>query len=367
MLRRPGDRDRAAADAVSRSAQQVWAPPVTDPTLAPTTDPTSARTSDPTTDHPRAPGAGQPTPRRSDVAQEPAPGRAPVLTTLRTHPVLTTASVLGTVALAVLVAWVQPVTHTAEARLAVAGGDLAAQAVPGYALASQELAANYARYVNNSDDQGSLEEEIGADAGSISSVTASPVPESNVVRIVVDAADPATATAAARRLAETLIARVAAASTEEEAATVLEEFTAISTAVAEAEQDAARAQAEVGAAAAGAPGDVEALRAAAARAAADLSVLRVQQEALGQRYRTLVDTISSVDLTVVEPAEITGDDRAARAQRYALAGVLAGLLAAYALAGRRRRRRAAAGFDALLAAPAPRDDPRLAGVGPARR
>ncbi len=292
-----------------------------------------------------------------------------VLAPLRERPGLTAATVLATAGLALAAAFAQPVTYTAEARLAVAGGDLAAQAVPGYALASQELAANYARYVNNSDDQGALEEAVELPAGSVASVAASPVPESNVVRIEVDAVDAASATAAAAYVADTLIERVEAASTEEEAASVLAEFTTISTEVAQAEQAAGSAQAAVDAGLQAAAPDLEARRAAAADAAARLSVLRVQQEALAQRYRTLVDTISSVNLTVVEPAAVTGNDRASRAQRYALAGVAAGLLLALALTRRAQRRAAAAdaGDGPLLPEPARVADRELVAAVPARR
>ena len=64
----------------------------------------------------------------------------------------------------------RPVDYTAEARLAVGGQTVAAQAVPGFALASQQLAADFARYVTPDQDQTVLSQGLGARTAQVVSV-----------------------------------------------------------------------------------------------------------------------------------------------------------------------------------------------------
>lgn len=287
-----------------------------------------------------------PAPRAADaVAEEPEPTTAlqeRVRVALGRHRRASAATVAAGAALGAVVALAQPTTYTAEARLAVAGSDLAAQAVPGFALASQELAGNYARYVNNAQAQDALEEEIGADAGSVRDVSASPIAESNVVRIDVEADDAETAVAAADRVSQALVEAVnegAEAADGPEA--TLQSYTDLSSQVAQAQQDVAAAQAAQGRATAAEDAD------AVARSTADLvaatsrlSILQVQQEALGDRYRSLVSRAdSSTDLSTVMAAAVTGSDRTARVQRLGLLGLVAGAAAALGLSAWRDRRR----------------------------
>ena len=279
------------------------------------------------------------------MAPRPTPTQA-----LSRHPVLAVAAVALTAAAAVGAASALPVDHTAEARLVVAGTSLSAQAIPGFALASQELAANYARYVNDAEAQRALESGIGADAGSVREVTASPIPESSIVRIEVVAREEAAAVAAAREVSESLVAQVSTATAGvEAAASSLTAFTDVSSQVAAAEQAAQTAQRivdglpDVADADEGAPRRTAA-REAAAVAAAQLAVLEVQQEAIGERYRSLVvrDATSEAGLEIVQPAVAVGDDRTSTLQRAGLVGAALGLglavLAAMAVERRRARR-----------------------------
>ncbi len=73
--------------------------------------------------------------------------RTPLQATARRWPTTLLLVVLGT-ALGVVAASEKPTTYTAETRMAVGGADIKAQAVPGFALASSEIAANYARFVS---------------------------------------------------------------------------------------------------------------------------------------------------------------------------------------------------------------------------
>lgn len=263
------------------------------------------------------------------------------LAALRRHKLIAVLLVVLGAAAGVGYALQAPPVHTAEVRLAVAGESLTAQAVPGFALASQELAANYARYVNNAEAQTSLDADLGVELGSVDEVTASPIPESNVIRIEVTARGEDTAVRAASQIAESLMTRVNAPDGRQaDAEAALEEYTRISTEAAEAEQVSLSAEDALnnalGRASSGSPragDDIPALRNAAAAAAARLSVLQVQQEAVGQRYQTLIgDVDNAARLTTALAPTSRGDDRLVKAQRYGLLGLAVGAVLATLLA-----------------------------------
>lgn len=267
------------------------------------------------------------------------------LAAARRHLPLAVLAVLIGTALGVGLAISRPPTYSAEARLAVGSTSLTAQAVPGYALAAQELAANYARYVNNAEEQSALQRDLHLGAGAIASVSASPIPESNVVRIEVTGSKEATAVAAAARVATSLIHLVnnsAAANTT--AADILKQYTDISTRVATAQQAVTAAQSAVASAVAQQPADpivLPSLRQTAIAAAAKLAILQVQQEALSDKYRSVVSDNSGVStqLLLVEHAVGTGSDRTTRAEQFGLAGLAAGCALALLLAVAAERRR----------------------------
>jgi hypothetical protein len=231
-------------------------------------------------------------------------------------------------------ALVWPTNYTAETRLAVGGTSLAATAVPGFALASQELAANYARYVNNAQEQSDLESTLGVREGTVQEVLASPIPASNVVRVEVVASDAAAATRAAAAVAESLVRQVnASTDAEDEADVTLEQYTDITNQVAAAEQASDAAAEAVKQASVQSGADVAALREQATQRAAELDILTVQQQALGQKYRAQVEATSAhaADLTVVEQAVYTGSNRLPNLERFGLAGAVLGAAIALAL------------------------------------
>jgi capsular polysaccharide biosynthesis protein len=235
-----------------------------------------------------------------------------------------------------------PTTYRAETRLAVGGSSLTATAVPGFALASEELAASYARYVNNAQEQSALETQLGIREGTIEKISASPIPESNVVRIEVVAHDAAAATRAAATVADSLVRQVNDASdVQDDAAETLREYTDISKSVAAAEQAASAAEAAVDSAQDQAAADLDVLRATAAEAVAQLEIFKVQQQALGQKYRAQVEATgeTAVDLTVVQDAVSKGSDRLPNLERFGLAGAVVGALLALAISVALERRR----------------------------
>jgi hypothetical protein len=268
--------------------------------------------------------------------------RLSALATLRRHRLASAVVVLLAVAAGIVAALVRPAIYTAEARVAVAGNTLSAQAVPGFALASQELAADYARYVNDAQEQSDLAARLGVRADTVEEVSASPIPDSSVVRIEVTALDAGTATRAAATVTDALLRQVNdSESATEEAAATLAQYTDMADQVAAAQQAADAAEA---AAANPAPGaDLQQLRQAAAETKSQLAILQVQQEALGQKYRSQVssNTDDAAGLTLVQEAAVAGDDRLAHVQQFGLAGLVAGALLALLLARLLERRRSA--------------------------
>jgi capsular polysaccharide biosynthesis protein len=268
--------------------------------------------------------------------------RLSALATLRRHRLATAVVVLLAVAAGIVAGLVRPAVYTAEARVAVAGNTLSAQAVPGFALASQELAADYARYVNDAQEQSDLASRLGVRADTVEEVSASPIPDSSVVRIEVTALDAGTATRAAATVADALLRQVNdSASATDEAAATLAQYTDMADQVAAAQQAADAAEAAAANPAAGA--DLQQLRQAAAEAKSQLAILQVQQEALGQKYRSQVSstTDEAAGLTLVQEAAVAGDDRLAHVQQFGLAGLVVGALLALLLARVLERRRSA--------------------------
>lgn len=280
------------------------------------------------------------------------------LAATRRHPWLCAALVLLGVGAAVGYAYTQPVVYKAETRLAVAGSDLSAQLVPAFAFASEELAANYARYLNTEGTEDALAETIGAPPGGLVDIMASPIPESNVLRIEAEATTPEVAVEAAERLAEQLIEQVNQSRLQDaEAEEALQQYTDISAQVAAVEQEVLDITTRIDLVVGGAAGDVGQLRAVLADAQTRLDVLSVQQQALAERYQQLVAANSgtAADLDVVRPAEEVGDDRLARLQRLGLLGAAAGGALGVALSTfleRRRRRPSAPAPAAPTAGPA---------------
>jgi uncharacterized protein involved in exopolysaccharide biosynthesis len=272
---------------------------------------------------------------------------------LRRHKRLGALLVLIGIAAGIALATARPAVYTAETRLAVAGGNLTAEAVPGFALASQQMASNYARYVDNAEAQGALEAKLGVRAGTVSGVAASPIPESNVLRIEVTAKDAGAATRAAATVAKSLIQKVAdsAGASDAMAAATLRQYTDMTTKVSDQQLVADAATAAVRNPAAHPGAALPDLQKAAADASTQLAILKVQQDALAQKYRNELSagTGDAVRLTVVEDAVVTGNDRLARVQQFGLAGAVLGALAALLLAvvregggpGRGNNRRAA--------------------------
>lgn len=249
----------------------------------------------------------------------------------------------------------RPTTYTANARLAVGGSDIAAQAIPGFALASQEIASNYARFVSTDATAAALP---ASERFRLVSTTASPIPSSNVILLEAKATSAAVALDAANGAAASLTKQVNDAVNVNDAAATLASYTKVSAKVAQAQAAHDQAQRLVAHLTGTLTVDEQAVSPALAAAqkalvtaTSELSTLTVQQNALGARYQTEVNTTPSQSrLSIVQAAAQAGDDKQTRLERYGLLGVALGFVLALLVAAgvdrlslRRRQSRTPAG------------------------
>lgn len=223
--------------------------------------------------------------------------------------------------------------YTAETRLAVGDGSLPNQAVPGMALASQELAESYARWVNNTS---AVEDDSAVQ------ITSSPIPQSAVVRIEATAQTQQAALEGAKAKGDDLVERINAAKPGNDPDEVLKRYEDSARQVAAIEAQVEAAFSRVGATRANGGTAYQSALTQLENARTQQSLLEIQRDALGQRYRDLVaDQTAAAELKVIRAAEITKNDASARLQRYGLLGfVLGGLLSLLMATWLERRARA---------------------------
>ena len=277
------------------------------------------------------------------------PPTSPLKAMLRLWPLSLAVIVLG-VALGSGYASSRPTTFTANARLAVGGTSIAAEAIPGFALASQEIAGNYARFVSTAPTVGAMP---ASERAAVVSVSASPIPSSNVILIEATATSSLVAEHAVAQAATALALQVNSAVDVNNSSETLKQYNDLSAQVARAQivvdADQRVIAALTSTAADAPPADPTTLAAAEkalAQATTKLSTLTIEQSAMGNRYQTQFNTVPSQSrLMVVQPAVNAGDDKRSRMERYGVLGLAAGFviaLLASAFIDRRRGRHAAA-------------------------
>lgn len=246
-------------------------------------------------------------------------------------------AVLG-LAVGIGTALVLPVTYSAEARLAVAPDRNSAYTIAGFPLAATELAANYARWVQNHAADGSWKPE------GVDDVVASPIPESAIVRIETVSGDEAAAVRGANEVAQRLETVVQQAQGRNNPDNAYSAFQERSAEVARAETAVDAAEAAYQRALAG-NGSVATTRAALESARAEYSQLKLAQDADADLYRRLYsDPQGITQLQRIGEASSLGDDRDSLVQRGAVVGLFGGLALALlvsVMADRRRGRRSA--------------------------
>lgn len=249
-------------------------------------------------------------------------------------------AVLGLIGLVLgaAVAIAVPQSYTAEARLAVAPERNSAYTIAGFPLAATELAANYARWVQNNTASGQWRPE------GVTDVQASPVPDTAVVRVEVEAPDEQAAVNGANSVAQRLERVVGEAQSANDPENAYKAFQDRAAEVADATSEVSAAEAAYGRAlAGGSTARTETAKAALDEANAKLSTLKLRQDGDGDLYRRLyADPQGNTTLRVLGEASSMGSDRTSNLQRGAVLGLAVGLILAVPLsmlAERRRRRR----------------------------
>lgn len=261
------------------------------------------------------------------------PTALPPLLAMARHWLLCTAITLLGLIGGIAYAWTTPTTYTAESRLSVAPADNSAYSIAGFPLAARDLAATYARWVqNNAADPASG----WADAG-VSSISASPIPESAVLRIEAKAASPEAATNAVTQAGQRLLTTVNEEQAKHDPKLAYRAFQQLAPKVVAADADVTAASAAVG------RSNTAANQKALREAKIKLSMLQLEQDANGQLYKELYSNTSGISLLKeVAPAALSGDDRRSGLARWGLAGLGGGLVVslvvATALARRDERR-----------------------------
>lgn len=266
---------------------------------------------------------------KTEVAVEPGWGEMtapdPLWVRVRRHWLLITIIVLGCLLLALLASWLRPPVYTAEAKLAVGAGQMTALNIPGFPNASEDMASNFARWVNHQGVQNQLAPE-----GTLS-VEASPIVESNVLRIETTSHEPQVAVGAAEAMAEALKAAVNQVADENDPEALLAQIASTVEPLLAARQTSLRAQGTFEASQEEGVGQAETDRRFQAYVEAESALTEIQLEydSMRDRYRNLMATRSTeAQLVDTLPATLVGNDRVSTMQRNGLLAVLVGLLLA---------------------------------------
>lgn len=256
-------------------------------------------------------------------------GGAPLWTRLRRHWVPMAVVTGALVLLALLVSLLRPPIYLAEARLAVGSGQMTALNIPGYPSAAQDMASDYARWLDDQGVQGQ-----GVPEGTLS-LAASPIVESSVLRIESTSHDSDVAVEAAAQSAQLLKEAVNDVRAENDPDVLMVEIQENVGPLLEAERAARSAGDTYRLASKEEQPETEVERRfqAFADATSKATRLQIEQDARRDRYRSLVSTRSTeAELVDVQAAKIVGNDRIPVLQRNVFLGLLAGLLLASALA-----------------------------------
>lgn len=227
-----------------------------------------------------------------------------------------------------------PVEYRAATRLAIVPSSTSAYGIPGYPQGARELAADYARWVQNTVGVEGLPE--GATEAS-----ATPVPETAVIVVEGRGTSREAARAAAAQTSGQLVSKVGEALALRDPEQAYRQFMTLQPQVAKAQADVERAQARV-ARAQGANASASTLAAAEkalTQARTAYAELDLRQNAQADLYRRLLgDTHGNSRLTEVAPVADVGSNRTALFARWGLIGLGLGYLAAQFLALARDRR-----------------------------
>lgn len=267
----------------------------------------------------------------ADEPPSAVPVVGPLISSLR-HPVLAVFPVVALLALGVGAALGTPAVHTAEAQVLVGRVDVESTAVPGFVSANENLAGLYARIADTSVIAAPVGEELGLSSGAVlSQVTASPIPETSIVRIEASSENSLDAVVLAAEVAQELITYVEGNSVRPAGVEAsLEAFETASAELLDAQDDLAAAQAALdqatGPSAAALSQDV-------VRAQAVVNTRQLRVDALAAAFRdTERGSGYRNSLQLIGEPQYVGSDTRSQLMLAVAFGVLVGLLLGTALA-----------------------------------
>ncbi len=245
---------------------------------------------------------------------------------LRRHWRLAVAIIAVCTLLGAALALLRAPVYTAETRLAVGSGEMSNLNIPGFPTASAAMAANYAHWIDVS-----AQENFDLPEGTLT-LTASQLPESNVLRLEATSTDSAVAKQAVTKAADLLLAEVNKVDEANDTTELVEKVKQYVPIVLEAQRvmDSAtttyRTSVNEGASEAEQNSNMEAMSAATA----DYRVKNMELSAMQDRYRRLVSQSSTeANLNQVgSGAAVAGNDRSSFMQRTGLLGFGVGVIAA---------------------------------------
>jgi capsular polysaccharide biosynthesis protein len=275
----------------------------------------------------------------SDVAR-PRGLKQKAASRFRRHHTLVLATLAIGLVLGALVAVARPPTYRAESRLLVGSFEAPSAAIPGYVLASQTVAGDYARLAASNAILDPLAERLEMsrdEVGSMVEVTA--IPESAVLRVTATSTSQDEARNVAEAMADTLKSEIEVLGVASSSDALLEQYQ-------EAVRRLTTAQAEAEAARtaltqAGGNRESEAATNARQRVqTADLAVATAQLEVdgLSDRYRAEQETVStSSQVRVLGGANVTETSALVGAALIVVVGAVLGAVVGLVLAGFRDR------------------------------
>jgi len=221
-------------------------------------------------------------------------------------------------------------SYTSEATLNVGRPDPSSPAFGGYVTAAAGLATVYSREIGAPGVIWPVSKELQLSQGVVAtSLSATPIPDSPIIRIIAKAPAAPTAQAIANAGASALTGYVTSTNRQDPDATRLfGEYQNLASQKAQNDQQLAQDNQTLNSQ----PGN-SALRAKIARETAKASVFALRLSALNGAYTSAEDNQASANIiTPLTPAAAASSDRSSKAQKLGGAGLLAGLVIGVALA-----------------------------------
>jgi capsular polysaccharide biosynthesis protein len=273
-------------------------------------------------------------------AQDDAPrSRVPVSAAVRSHYTTVIGVALFALLVALIAGLVRSPTYTARTELNVGKVDVQTAAVPGLVAAIQSLAAAYSRTIDAQGVVTPVARRLKLAPGDVAArVSASPVPESPLIRVTAQADDPGTAVSLANVTSQSLIDYTTQVnSTNPDSARLLAQFRKATVRLSAARQNRDRVRLRYERA------PTTENQAALNEAGAEVDAVRLEVTSLGDQYRASVQGLARGQIIqILQPAVGATSDRGSVLQRLLffglLGGIAGGLLAATLRANQPRMR-----------------------------